>query len=269
LLVCATVTRIEDRVTIERRGHVLLVGLDRPNKLNAFDPEMFRGLAKALTDVDDDPALRCTVLFAHGQAFTAGLDLSTAMPMFAQGQAFLPEGYVDPWGVTGGRERRKPLVMAVHGRCWTLGIELALAADIVVAAADARFSQMEVSRGIMAFGGATMRLPQVAGWGNAMRYLLTGDEFNAEVAFRLGIVQEVVPAEQALTKAVEIAERIAAQSPLGVQATLASARQAERDGFEQTAKALGPTIRGLMATNDCKEGVRSFLEKRAATFSGT
>jgi acyl-CoA synthetase (AMP-forming)/AMP-acid ligase II/enoyl-CoA hydratase/carnithine racemase len=265
----ASVTRLEDRVTVERRGHILLVGLDRPNKLNAFDPEMFRGLAKALTDVDDDPEIRCAVVFAHGPAFTAGLDLSTALPLFAQGQAFLPEGSVDPWGVTGRRERRKPLVIALHGRCWTLGIELCLAADIVIASADTRFCQMEVSRGIMPFGGATIRLPQAAGWGNAMRYLLTGDEFGADEAHRLGIVQEVVPVDQALPRAVAIAERIAAQSPLGVQATLASARQALRSGFDETAKSLFPTVQGLMATNDCKEGVRSFLEKRAATFSGT
>ncbi len=260
--------RLADRVTVKREGAVLLIGLDRPNKLNAFDLQMFQGLAEALTELDDSPELRCAVLFAHGTAFTAGLDLASALPMFARGEAVLPPAYVDPWGVTGGRTRVKPLVMALHGRCWTLGIELALAADIIIAAADTRFCQMEVSRGIMPFGGATMRLPLSAGWGNAMRYMLTGDEFDVHEAYRLGIVQEVVPVGTALTRALAIAERIAAQAPLAVQATLASARLALTCGFDQASKALGPAIKELMATNDCQEGVRSFLERRAPIFSG-
>jgi enoyl-CoA hydratase/carnithine racemase len=260
--------RIEDRITIEKRGAVLLIGLDRPNKLNAFDIDMFNGLCQALTEMDDDESVRCGVLFAHGPAFTAGLDLATALPVFARGGAFLPEGLVDPWGVTDGRQRRKPLVMAVHGRCWTLGIELALAADVVLAAENTRFCQMEVSRGIIPFGGATMRLPQSAGWGAAMRYLLTGDEFGVEEAQKMGIVQEIHPSDKVLQSAVDIASRIAAQAPLAVQSTLASARTAQREGFDAAARALRPTVNALMNSNDCKEGVRSFLEKRNPSFAG-
>jgi acyl-CoA synthetase (AMP-forming)/AMP-acid ligase II/enoyl-CoA hydratase/carnithine racemase len=260
--------RIEDRITIERRGKIMLIGLDRPHKLNAFDPAMFAGLAKALTAADDDNEINCSVLFAHGDSFTAGIDLAASMPMFAAGDAFLPEGCVDPWGVTGGRDRLKPLVMAVHGRCYTLAIELALATDCVIAADDAKFSQLEVSRGIMPFGGATLRLPKYAGWGNAMRYLLTGDEFDAQEAYRLNIVQEVVPPGQQLERAIVIAERIAAQAPLAVQATIASARLAEREGFTIAAESMGPTVRKLIKSQDCAEGVRSFLEKRAPKFEG-
>ncbi|HEY9759375.1 MAG TPA: crotonase/enoyl-CoA hydratase family protein [Oculatellaceae cyanobacterium] len=264
----AKVKRLEDRITLEKRGAVLLIGLDRPNKLNVFDIDMFKGLCLALTEMDDDDSVRCGVLFAHGPAFTAGLDLATALPVFARGEGFLPEGLVDPWGVTEGRVRRKPLVMAVHGRCWTLGIELALAADVVLAADNSRFCQMEVTRGIIPFGGATMRLPQSAGWGNAMRYLLTGDEFAAEEAQKMGIVQEIHPADSVLTAAVELANRIASQAPLAVQATLASARLAQSEGFEVAAKALRPAVNVLMNTNDCKEGVRSFMEKRPPSFAG-
>ena len=264
----SSLRRVEDRVTVEKRGAVMLIGLDRPNKLNAFDLEMFSGLSKALTEADEDEEVRCTVLFAHGPHFTAGLDLATALPVFARGEALLPEGHVDPWGVTDGRERRKPLILALHGRCWTLGIELALAADMVFAGDNTRFCQMEVSRGIIPFGGATIRLPQSAGWGNAMRYLLTGEEFGVEEAYRMGIVQEIVPADKVLSKAVEVAIKVAAQAPLAVQATLASARLAQREGFEPAAKALFPTVKILMNTNDCKEGVRSFMEKRNPTFAG-
>jgi enoyl-CoA hydratase/carnithine racemase len=189
--------------------------------------------------------------------------------VFARGEALLPEGEVDPWGVTGGRERRKPLILALHGRCWTLGIELALASDIVFAADTTRFCQMEVSRGIIPFGGATMRLPSAAGWGNAMRYLLTGEEFDAQEAYRMGIVQEVLSEDKVLSKAVEVANTVASQAPLAVQATLASARQSQTQGFESAAKALLPTVRLLMNTNDCKEGIKSFMEKRNPTFAGS
>jgi acyl-CoA synthetase (AMP-forming)/AMP-acid ligase II/enoyl-CoA hydratase/carnithine racemase len=262
------IERIEDRITIERRGKIMLIGLDRPHKLNAFDPAMFIGLAKALTAVDEDKEINCSVLFAHGDSFTAGIDIAASMSMFATGEAFLPEGCVDPWGVTGGRDRVKPLVMAVHGRCYTLAIELALATDCVIAADDTKFCQLEVSRGIMPFGGATLRLPLYAGWSNAMRYLLTGDEFDAHEAYRLNIVQEVVPLGKQLERAIAIAERIAAQAPLAVQATIASARQLERDGFSAAAKNMGPTVRKLLKSQDCAEGVRSFLEKRAPKFEG-
>jgi acyl-CoA synthetase (AMP-forming)/AMP-acid ligase II/enoyl-CoA hydratase/carnithine racemase len=260
--------RLEDRVTLEKRGHILLIGLDRPNKLNAFDIAMLSGLAKALTQAEDDPDVRCSLIFAHGTAFTSGLDLADVAPMVARGEGAFSNDLVDPWQMSAGRMRTKPLLVAVHGRCWTLGIELALAADVVVAAADTRFSQMEVQRGIFPFGGATVRFPKVAGWGNAMRYLLTGDEFTAEDALRMNIVQEVVTSAKVLDKTIEIANRIAEQAPLAVQAVIASARKAERDGLEAARKDLLPMIQKLMSSEDSKEGLRSFLEKRTANFVG-
>jgi acyl-CoA synthetase (AMP-forming)/AMP-acid ligase II/enoyl-CoA hydratase/carnithine racemase len=260
--------RIEDRITVERRGHVLLIGLDRTNKLNAFDIAMLEGLAKALTEVEDDRDIRCGLIFAHGAHFTAGLDLADVAPMIARGETVYSKDVVDPWQMSDGRVRTKPLVMAINGRCWTLGIELALAADVVVAAADSRFSQMEVQRGIFPFGGATMRFPKVAGWGNAMRYLLTGDEFSAEDALRMNIVQEVVAPAKVLEKALEIANRISEQAPLAVQAVIASARKAEREGIDAARKDLLPMIHKLMSSEDSKEGLRSFVEKRTANFVG-
>jgi enoyl-CoA hydratase/carnithine racemase len=119
----------------------------------------------------------------------------------------------------------KPVVMAVNGIAFTLSIELALAADIVIAADDVRFRQLEIGRGIMPFGGATFRAPAQLGWGNAMRFLLTAEEFGAAEALRIGLVQEVVPAGAHVQRAVDLAHLIAQQAPLGVQATLASARR--------------------------------------------
>ncbi len=116
------------------------------------------------------------------------------------------------------------MVMAVQGVAFTLAIELALACDIVVAADDVRFRQLEVGRGILPFGGATFRAPAQLGWGNAMRFLLTAEEFGADQALRIGLVQEIVPAGQQLQRATAIARAVAAQAPLGVQGTLANAR---------------------------------------------
>jgi enoyl-CoA hydratase len=257
----------EGKVTTEGRGHVLLIGLDRSAKMNAFDLPMLTALSAAFTEFEKSYQYRCAVLFAHGDHFTAGLDLANVAPAVARGEPFSPPGMIDPWGLQGA-VRSKPLVVAVQGRCLTAGIELLLASDVRIAASNARFAQIEIRRGIFPFGGATIRMPQAFGWGNAMRYLLTGDEFDAQKALRLGLVQEVVSVGQQLERAVAIAETIAAQAPLGVRATLASARKALVDGHEAARRELLPTMRKLMGTEDAQEGVRSFLERRTAHFTG-
>jgi enoyl-CoA hydratase/carnithine racemase len=127
---------------------------------------------------------------------------------------------------------------------------------------------MEVQRGIFPFGGATLRMHQAAGWGNAMRWLLTGDEFDAHEACRLGLVQEVLASEELMPRALQLAERVAAQAPLGVQATLASARQAVIEGEAPAAAALPATMRQLMASEDAQEGVRAMQERRPGEFKG-
>ena len=256
----------EERITTERRGHLFLMGLNRPKKMNAFDAEMLLALSRAYELLEADEGLRCGVLFAHGEHFTAGLDLADVAPLMMEGKLDLGAG-VDPWGVH-GRHRTKPTVIAVHGRCLTLGIELCLAQDVRVAASNTRFAQIEVKRGIFPFGGATFRLVQTAGWGNAMRWLLTGDELGAEEALRIGLVQEVAPRGQHLEKAIAIAETIAAQAPLGVQATLLSARNRLEKGFALAAQELVPQARTLMQTEDAREGLMSFVERRTAKFEG-
>ena len=254
-------------LTLQRHGHVLAVGLNRPAKRNAFDLRMLRELALAFTACDEDPDLRCLLLHAHGDHFTAGLDLAQVGPAVAAGQALFPPDAVDPLGLT-GRRMRKPVVCAVQGWCLTIGVELLLAADIRLAAQGTRLAQMEVQRGIMPFGGGTLRWPRVAGWGDAMRWLLTGDPFDAAEALRMGLVQEVVPPEGLFSRALEMAGRVAAQAPLAVQATLQSARLAVEQGEQAARGALMGQARGLFATEDAQEGVRSFLERRRAVFKG-
>jgi enoyl-CoA hydratase/carnithine racemase len=151
----------------------------------------------------------------------------------------------------------------------TLAIELLLAADIRIAASNARFAQLEIRRGIYAFGGATVRLPRDSGWGNAMRWLLTGEEYDAAEAHRIGLIQEVVEPGRQLDRAVEIAQIIATKSaPLGVKATLASAHRARIEGEAAAFQQLEPDMAELFASEDGREGLRSFVERREAEFVG-
>jgi enoyl-CoA hydratase/carnithine racemase len=253
------------KITTEKRGHLALIGLNRAEKMNAFDVDMLEQFARAFDEVERDDDVRCAVVFAHGEHFTAGLDLANVAPVVMEGKMPFDRGGVDPWGVH-GKVRTKPSVIAVHGRCLTLGIELCLAQDVVIAASTTRFAQIEIKRGIFPFGGATYRLVQTAGWGNAMRWLLTGDEFDAQEAHRIGLVQEITEPGKELDRAIAIAETIAAQAPLGVRATIASARKSLNE--EAAARALLPEIVAMMGTEDAREGLMSFIERRAAKFTG-
>lgn len=256
-----------DTVSLERDGHVLLIGLNRPHKRNSFDRAMLADLARAYSVLESDTSVRAGVLFAHGDHFTGGLDLVDVGPGMATGQSPFADGE-DPFRLDG--TWTTPLIAVAQGWCMTLGIELLLAADIRIAAAGTRFTQLEVRRGIYPFGGATVRLPREAGWGNAMRWLLTGDEFDAAEAHRIGLVQEVADdAATALARGREIAHTIADRAaPLGVRATLASAHLARVQGEATAIERLRPAVVELFASEDAAEGVQSFIERRDARFSG-
>ncbi|MEZ5427518.1 MAG: crotonase/enoyl-CoA hydratase family protein [Pyrinomonadaceae bacterium] len=259
----------EAKISVEQRGHVLLIGLDRPAKRNAFDGSMLDELAAAYARLEDTEDVRCGVLFAHGEMFTAGLDLANVAPrVMDEGRLTFDENSIDPLNIYSERLRTKPLIVAVRGKCLTIGIELILAADICIAAENATFAQIEIKRGIFPFGGATLRFPERAGWGNAMRWLLTGDEFDAREARRIGLVQEIVETDRELERAIEIAERVSAQAPLGVRATIESARKLQIEGFEKAKEHLRPQILGLFRSEDAAEGVQSFLERRDGRFKG-
>lgn len=259
----------DELVTTERDGHVLLIGVNRAAKRNAFTLALIDQFAAAYEEFGDDPGLRAAVVFGHGDHFSAGLDLAEVGPAVAQDgpQALSGGRRYDPFGMW-GPQVPKPVVMAVQGIAFTLSIELALASDIVVAAQDVRFRQLEIGRGIMPFGGATIRAPQRLGWGNAMRFLLTGEEFGADEALRIGLVQEVVPPGAHVDRARQIATQIAAQAPLGVQGTLANARIAEDQGFAAAKEHLVANLAVVLASKDAQEGVLSFIERRDASFTG-
>lgn len=262
-------TGMGDRVTIERDGHVLLIGVNRPHKRNAFDLATIDEFGAAYEVLGQDPDLRVGVVFGHGDHFSAGLDLAEVGPAVAsRGPGALGgEHAYDPFGVWGPAVP-KPVVLAVQGIAFTLSIELALASDIVVAADDVRFRQLEIGRGILPFGGATLRAPARLGWGNAMRFLLTGEEFGAAEALRIGLVQEVVPPGEQVARATAIARTIAEQAPLGVQGTLANARVADAEGQAAAREHLAALLPGVLASDDAREGVMSFVERRTAHFTG-
>jgi enoyl-CoA hydratase len=255
-------------IQTKQQGHLLFIEINRPEKFNAFTKQMLDDLGKAYTELEENPDLWCGLLYANGKHFSAGLDLADVSPYVLQGEPMIKSGLIDPFQ-TNGIYRKKPIVMAVQGYAFTLSIELILAADICVAAADTIFTQLEVGRGIMPFGGATVRFAQRCGWGNAMRYLLTADKFDAAEALRIGLVQEVCnTAEATFETALKIATTIAKQAPLAVQASLQNARKAFVEGDAVALKELIPIARQLMQTEDAKEGLKSFIERREAMFKG-
>lgn len=255
------------KVLVEQKGHVLLIGLNRPDKYNAADMELLEQLSIAYGKLDSDNNLRVGLVYAIGDHFTAGLDLADVAPRLnADGLALVPEGGLDPWGIQ-TKSVSKPVVVAIQGTCFTLGVELALNSEVVIAADDSVFAQLEVSRGILPFGGASKRMPRSAGWSNAMKYLLTGEKFGADEALRLGIVNEVVPKGTQFDRALEIANKIAAQAPLAVQATLASARAALVDEAKEDAF-VGKRLARLAATNDARRAMEAYLSKQPVEFEG-
>lgn len=254
-------------ISRERRNHVFVMGLDRAAKRNAFDLPMWNALCDAYAELEADPDLRVGVVHAHGDHFTGGLDLPQWGATFSSGAWTIKEGGLDPLGLHGTRVT-KPVIVAIHGTCLTIGIELALACDIRIAASNAKFGQIEIKRGIYPVGGATLRFPRECGYANAMRWLLTGDEFDAAEALRIGLVQEVVPPGEQLTRALGLADVIAAQAPLGVYATIASSRAAIPAAEVAAGARLMPDLQPIMKSADVQEGLRAFMERRPGSFKG-
>jgi enoyl-CoA hydratase len=255
------------KIEVERRGALLLVGLNRPQADNRLDPAMLIGLGKAWYQLDHDPDLRVAVLYAIGPDFCRALDVPARASAGAAG-TYPPKDadFLHPLN-TRPPFRTKPIVVAVQGRIGTVGHELFLAADVRVAASDARFRQQEAEYGAFPGGGATVRFTREAGWANAMRYMLTGDEWGAEEAYRMGLVQEVTPPGKQLDRAIELATKIADASPRGIRATLASAHQAI--GSEEPALiALLPEFERIIQSDDAREGQRALREGRKPVYRG-
>jgi enoyl-CoA hydratase/carnithine racemase len=256
-------------ITVERRGQIALVGLNRPFIQNRLDPPTRARLAETFYQYEHDPSLRAAVLFGHGEHFSRGIDVDATQAAIAAGRR--PPGgpeAIDPLGKS-QPHRSKPVVVVVHGDTWNLGHELYLAGDIRIAAANTRFGQDENTHGRFPGGGATVRFVREAGWGNAMRYMLTGDHWSAEESYRIGITQEIAPTvEAALEAGIVLARKIAGCGPLSISATLASAHQVIDPVEADALSKLDAEYSALYRTDDFIEGRRAEAEGRPPRYQG-
>ena len=246
---------------------VLLIGIDRAEAQNRIDIATFAALGQAYYEFEHDDGLRAGVLYGKGPDFSQGLDLASWGAGLRAGPFQAPPRFIDPLG-TGGPERSKPLVVAVQGHVTRIAHELFLAADVRVAAEDAVFNQGEVVAASFPGGGATIRFVREAGWANAMRYMLTGADWHADDAHRMGLVQEITAPGKQLDRATDLAKQIAAAAPLGVRATLASARRALGEGEKLALATLQPEFGRLLRSEDRQEYLRALQEKRTPVYVG-
>jgi enoyl-CoA hydratase len=265
----ATNDQAQPHALIERRGHVLIVTMNRPHARNALSGEMMALMRQAWDQVDSDPDVRVAVLTGAGGAFCAGADLK-AMTAAPPGDSFR-EGGIDLSVIDAllkGRRLAKPLIAAVEGAAVAGGTEVLQATDIRIAGQSARFGVSEARWGLFPLGGSAVRLVRQIPYTVAADLLLTGRHITAEEALRIGLIGQVVPDGQALARALEVADQIAANGPLAVQAILRTIRETE--GMpENEAFAVESRIgMEVFMSSDAKEGPRAFAEKRTPIFTG-
>ena len=259
-----------ETILVERGGGVATVALNRPKKLNAFDGKMHDELYAALDEAAGDEEVRCIVLRGEGRGFSAGADLAEIIQN-AEGDPDLGEYLRGSYSRLVKRmvETQKPIIAALHGPVYGAGVGIALACDLRIAAESARFSVAFVKIGLMPDAGVTYFLPRVVGLGRAMEMSMLGDAVDAEEALRVGLVNRVAAEDSLLEEAQALAEHLAAlpTAALGrMKATIHASFEADLEtALEREAE--GQTFCGY--TQDHKEGVTAFFEKREATFTGT
>jgi enoyl-CoA hydratase/carnithine racemase len=264
----ATSAPAKPTVVLDRPAKgVLTIGIDRVDAQNRIDIPTFSAIGQAYYQFEHDDDLKVAVLFGKGPDFSQGLDQASWGAALRNGPFQTPQNFIDPVA-TAGPERSKPLIVAVQGHVTRVAHELFLAADIRVAAQDAIFNQGEVTAASFPGGGATVRFVREAGWGNAMRYMLTGEEWRTDDALRMGLVQVVTPPGQQLDRALDMAKQIAAYAPLGVQALLGSARRSFREGERVALLSLQPEFGRLSRSEDRQEYFRAQQEKRSPMYVG-
>jgi enoyl-CoA hydratase len=248
----------------ERHEHVVLLRLNRPEVLNALSGELMEELSETLTRLDQDDQVRVVVLTGNERAFAAGADIqelhgNTAVSMLASRQ-------ITRWEAV--KKFSKPLIAAVSG--WALGggMELVMACDMVIAGDNAQFGQPEIKIGVMPGAGGTQRLTKVVGKARAMEMVLTGRTISADDAFRMGLVNHVVAREQVISRALELARTIARMPPIAVRLAKESVLTALDTPLDVGLTHERRLFSLLFASEDQKEGMSAFLEKRPPHFEG-
>lgn len=250
-------------IRFEKKDHVAIITIDRPEALNSLTADMLRGIEEAFKTFDDDAELWVGILTAAGEkAFSSGLDLKEAAPLLTGGDQL---GFED-WTKRQFSDVFKPIICAVNGFCIAGGMEMLLGTDLRIAADHATFGLGEVKWGLVPLGGTHIRLPRQIPWAIAMQLLLTGKSIDAQRAYEVGLVNAVVPADELLDTALDWAQKMCRNGPLAMQtAKEIAVRSLELESGFVLEKALGQKV---LASEDAKEGPRAFVEKRPADFKG-
>ena len=249
-------------IIVETRGSVGLVTLNRPQALNALNEALIAELNAALEAFEADPAVGCTVLTGSEKAFAAGADVKE-MAEKTYVEAYLGR-FLDGW--TRIAESRKPIIAAVSGFCLGGGLELAMMCDFIIATETAKFALPEITLGIMPGAGGTQRLPRFIGKAKAMDLILTGRMMDAAEAERAGLVARVVPPEKLLDEALAAAAKIAAYSQPIVMMAKETVNRAQETSLTEGARFERRLFLSMFSTEDQKEGMKAFIEKRKPAF---
>jgi len=256
-----------EKITFEREGRLALITLNRPERMNAIDAQTSHELREAFSAFRDDDGLWVAILTGAGdRAFSTGNDLvAMAEAMAGKGSLRFDAPFA---GITRDFECWKPIIAAINGYCLAGGLELALCCDIRVAVEHAQFGVPEVTRAIIPAAGGTQRLPRMVPRGIALELLLTGARFDAQWALRYGLVNYVVPADQVLPKARELAQKICENGPLAVRAAKESALRGVELPLSEGLVQEVEFSRRVIRTEDAREGPTAFAQKRKPEYKG-
>ncbi len=262
-----------EMIVYEVKNHIGYITLNRPEVMNAINMQMGREIIDACEQVTSDPDVRVCILTGAGErAFCTGLDLKERARENEETTFFGRRRARNQPGIRSQSQAvvaiDKPTIAAIRGYAVGGGLELALACDMRVAAEDAKLGMMEVRRGRLGGSGGTQRLPRLIGTSKALELCLTGEPVNGNEAFRLGLVNRVVPASQVMSAAEEIAAKICLGAPLSVIAIKESITKGVELPIEQGLKLEAELSMALSTTEDQKEGARAFAEKRPAAWKG-
>jgi enoyl-CoA hydratase/carnithine racemase len=262
-----------DHILIDQREHVLIITLNRPDRLNAISGPMLNELATKLKEANRDPEVRVVILTGAGKGFCSGLDLKDTQERIESGQGIgLTRNArslfnLDTSPITALWEMDKPVIAAVNGAAAGFGFDMALLADMRILSDSAKFAATMVKRNVVPESGGTWLLPRLIGWAKAAEIFYRGLTLSAQESLQLGLANTVVPNDQVLPTAMQWANEIAANAPLAVQTTKRMMRLGQEETFETTVDHLIMHFSGLITMDDFKEALRAFNEKRAPKFT--
>jgi enoyl-CoA hydratase/carnithine racemase len=251
-------------IDYKKEGKVAIFTINSPETLNAFSPDAARELSKALMDFRDDEGLWVGIITGAGEkAFCAGADIKTMLPFYKDNMF---TGWKKPASIYRGLELWKPVIAAVNGLCLGGGLEIALACDFRIAAEKAIFGLPEPKLGVVPGMGGTQRLPRLIPFGKAAEMMFTGDTIDAQEAYRVGLVNKVVPLPELMPTTMKIAEKICQASPIAVRAIKQSMYQGISVGLEEGLQIEAFLLSYAFNSEDFNEGIKAFMEKRKPDF---